>query len=261
MLRGDALGILAARALGADAVAAPINVSTALERCGWFARTRRTRIGSPYVVEAASALAAEGARLAVGFEANGGFLLAGAPSATAAGSSRFRPATRCCRCSRSWPRRRRGRQSLADLSAALPPRATASGRMEQVAEARSRALLARLEASAARTATPSRAMSPGTRSSRSTRTDGLRMTLASGEILHLRASGNAPELRCYAEAADEARARSLAATMLAHVATLARGRIVTAPGVGVAVCTYRRPEGARAAARGAARPARRAPTR
>ena len=40
VLRGDAVGILAARALGADAVAAPINVSTALERSGWFVRTR-----------------------------------------------------------------------------------------------------------------------------------------------------------------------------------------------------------------------------
>ena len=51
------------------------------------------------------------------------------------------------------------------------------------------------------------------------------MTLASGEILHLRPSGNAPELRCYAEAADEARAESLAAAMLAEVAA----RLAAAP--------------------------------
>ena len=31
-------------------------------------------------------------------------------------------------------------------------------------------------------------------------TDGLRITLAEGSIVHLRPSGNAPELRCYAEA-------------------------------------------------------------
>ena len=41
-------------------------------------------------------------------------------------------------------------------------------------------------------------------------TDGLRVTLASGEILHLRPSGNAPELRCYAEAESAARANMLA---------------------------------------------------
>jgi phosphomannomutase len=31
-------------------------------------------------------------------------------------------------------------------------------------------------------------------------TDGLRATFANGEIVHLRPSGNAPELRCYNEA-------------------------------------------------------------
>lgn len=31
-------------------------------------------------------------------------------------------------------------------------------------------------------------------------TDGLRMTLADERTIHLRPSGNAPELRCYAEA-------------------------------------------------------------
>ena len=45
------------------------------------------------------------------------------------------------------------------------------------------------------------------------RTDGLRMTLASGDILHLRPSGNAPELRCYAEAGNAAAAEALAAAL------------------------------------------------
>ena len=30
-------------------------------------------------------------------------------------------------------------------------------------------------------------------------TDGLRVTFENGDIVHLRPSGNAPELRCYAE--------------------------------------------------------------
>ena len=41
--------------------------------------------------------------------------------------------------------------------------------------------------------------------------DGLRVTLSSGEVVHLRASGNAPELRCYAEAVSADRARALIA--------------------------------------------------
>jgi phosphomannomutase len=39
--------------------------------------------------------------------------------------------------------------------------------------------------------------------------DGLRMTFQSGEILHVRPSGNAPELRCYVEADSEERASAL----------------------------------------------------
>ena len=50
-------------------------------------------------------------------------------------------------------------------------------------------------------------------------TDGLRVTLASGEILHLRPSGNAPELRCYAEAEDQGRANDLVRLGLERVAS------------------------------------------
>jgi len=45
-------------------------------------------------------------------------------------------------------------------------------------------------------------------------TDGVRMTFASGEILHLRPSGNAPELRAYTEAASPTRARQMNAACL-----------------------------------------------
>ena len=226
MLRGDALGILTARALAADAVAAPVNVSTALERSGWFARTRRTRIGSPYVVEAAAALAAEGARLAVGFEANGGFLLAGAADARRPPRSRrCRPATPCCRCWRSWPRRR---ATSRPLSAVLGDAAGARNGERPAASRSPRPPRGRCWPARRLGGRPRRLRrdgSPARQSSAVDRTDGLRMTLASGEILHLRPSGNAPELRCYAEAADEARAESLAAAMLAEVAA----RLADAP--------------------------------
>ena len=52
-------------------------------------------------------------------------------------------------------------------------------------------------------------------------TDGLRVTLASGEILHLRPSGNAPELRCYAEADSSVRAASLANKCLHRIREVA----------------------------------------
>ena len=50
------------------------------------------------------------------------------------------------------------------------------------------------------------------------RTDGLRIIFANDEIIHLRPSGNAPEFRCYAEAATDARARAITADALARIA-------------------------------------------
>jgi len=49
------------------------------------------------------------------------------------------------------------------------------------------------------------------------RVDGLRITFANGEIIHLRPSGNAPEFRCYAEADSEQRARQIVADALVLV--------------------------------------------
>lgn len=40
-------------------------------------------------------------------------------------------------------------------------------------------------------------------------TDGLRLTFSNQEVVHLRPSGNAPELRCYTEADTPERARAL----------------------------------------------------
>ncbi|MCC0030390.1 MAG: hypothetical protein H6891_09200 [Brucellaceae bacterium] len=45
------------------------------------------------------------------------------------------------------------------------------------------------------------------------------LTTATGDIVHLRLSGNAPEMRCYAETADAQASAALAARALEHVAT------------------------------------------
>ncbi len=53
--------------------------------------------------------------------------------------------------------------------------------------------------------------------SQSDSTDGLRVTLESGDIVHLRPSGNAPEFRCYVEADTQARADQLLADALGAI--------------------------------------------
>ena len=51
--------------------------------------------------------------------------------------------------------------------------------------------------------------------------DGLRMILDTGMILHLRPSGNAPEMRCYVEAPDALKAKAILAEALDRIAAFA----------------------------------------
>lgn len=105
-LRGDIVGLLCARQLGIDSLAVPVSCNTAIERCGGFETVVRTRIGSPYVIEAMGRLLADGRRVA-GFEANGGFLLGSAIESRAACSTPCRHGTPHCR---RWPCLRRPRR-------------------------------------------------------------------------------------------------------------------------------------------------------
>lgn len=207
-LRGDLVGLLTARLLGADAVATPVSSNTALERSGWVPRVARTRIGSPYVIEALAALAAAGAQCPVGYEANGGFLL-GAPIERAGNRLSALPtrdallpilAVLSAATARNLP--------LSALAAEAPARFTASDRLQDIPTAASAALLTRLAGEPQLQARLALAVGASAVTGIDT-LDGVRLSLAGDEIVHLRASGNAPELRCYAEADDPARARAI----------------------------------------------------
>ena len=47
--------------------------------------------------------------------------------------------------------------------------------------------------------------------------DGYRLSLSNGIVIHLRPSGNAPELRCYSEADSVAKANAMVVTVLAAI--------------------------------------------
>jgi phosphomannomutase len=217
-LRGDLVGVLTARALGADAVATPISSNTALERSGWFARIARTRIGSPYVIEAMERLAAEGAGLVVGYEANGGFLLGG-DAVLATGALAPLPTRDALTPILSvLTMAAADGAALSALAARLPARATASDRLTDIAQARSGPFLDAVAANAAAQADLLAPIgAPGVESI--DLTDGVRLTLAGDEIVHLRPSGNAPELRCYAEAETAERAAEIVGKTLAAVSS------------------------------------------
>ncbi len=202
VLPGDVVGTIAARHLGADAVAVPVSANSAIEDAGGFVRVVRTRIGSPYVVAGMAEAARGGARRVAGFEANGGFLL-GSDAAVAGrrlGALPTRDAVLPILAVLAAARA--ARLSVAALAAALSFKATASHRLQEVPQARSGAFLAMLADPDARASF----LAPLGRVAAVSAVDGVRMGLEGGAVIHFRASGNAPELRCYAEAGTPAEA-------------------------------------------------------
>ncbi|MCU4675018.1 phosphomannomutase [Catenovulum sp. 2E275] len=193
-LRGDILGLLCAQALNIDALAVPVSCNTAIELSCVFKKVERTSIGSPYVIAEFEQLNQEFSSVA-GFEANGGFLLGsdiqinGQTLKALPTRDAVLPALMLLAASKE--------KTVVSLLDVLPARYTHSDRIQNFATEKSltiinqakdkpEALLKKLGFEAPTIANVNT-------------TDGLRLTLADGNIVHLRPSGNAPELRCYAE--------------------------------------------------------------
>lgn len=213
--RGDVAGILCAQYLGASGVATTVNCNTAVESCGAFSRVVRTRIGSPYVIEGIEQLIAAGLKSVVGFEPNGGFLV-GSPieqNGRTLDALMTRDAVLPILCLLSMANE--SGILVSSLRKRLPSRFTASDRLQNFPTETSRALLADLSASPEGIETLLAGLCGEPVSFN--RTDGLRITLEGDEIVHFRPSGNAPELRCYVEAATQERAEALVQACLARV--------------------------------------------
>lgn len=196
-LRGDILGLLSAEALNIEALAVPVSCNTAIESCGRFTHVERTKIGSPYVIAEFANLAKKFSSIA-GFEANGGFLLGsdvqlnGQPLKALPTRDAVLPAIMLLAAA--------GEGVISTLVNALPPRFTHSDRIQNFATEKSLAIIAQGKQDPA-----SLLVQLGFENAEIKNldeTDGLRMTFTDERIVHLRPSGNAPELRCYAEAGN-----------------------------------------------------------
>ena len=190
---GDVLGQITGAAMGAEVAVTPVSSNTGAEEI--FGQVIRTRIGSPYVIAGME----QATGRVVGYEANGGFLLGfeaqGLPPLMTRDAVLpfLAPLTRA-----------RAAGGLSALVAQQPDRFTAADRLQEVPTKMSLGLVAKLDAdTAARDAFLARVDG---RCAAMDRTDGLRMTLEDGRIVHLRPSGNAPELRLYVEADSAAAA-------------------------------------------------------
>lgn len=202
-VNGDVLGVLTAKALGARTVVTPLSSTSAVEESTWFDRVIRTKIGSPHVVAAMAQ--AEDAPV-VGFEANGGFLLQqdivldGRRLERLATRDAVLPAVASLRLARQQGLK------LSELAGTLPSRMMKADRMKNVSPEAAGIFLSKIESSAQfrETLHPRIAAPVGIST-----LDGVRMGLATGDTVHFRQSGNAPEMRIYVETGSMAETESL----------------------------------------------------
>ena len=212
-LRGDIVGLLTAQLLGIEALAVPVSCNTAIEKCGFFKEILRTRIGSPYVIEAFDKL--KDYKSFAGFEANGGFLL---------GSSLAQDE----KVLQALPTRDallpfmvlltyvvKEKISLSKLVANLPQRFSSSDRIQEFSRENSLKLLQKGESDPV-----SLLETFGLKNLKVVdinQIDGLRLTLDNESIIHLRPSGNAPELRCYVETYSQNDSDNLVNQILTYI--------------------------------------------
>jgi phosphomannomutase len=214
-MRGDIVGLLCAKFLAVEVVATPVSCNTAIELCGIFSNVVRTRIGSPYVIEAMAQMIAAGLPSVVGFEANGGFMLG--CSLVKNGNTLAPLMTRDAVLPILSILVMANEQGLklSQLIEDLPVRFTASDRLQFFPTEISQQILHDLAKS---NEAVNKFIKPlGVTVTGLDQTDGLRILLNNGEIIHFRPSGNAPELRCYAEASNQMRADKLARIALSRI--------------------------------------------
>jgi phosphomannomutase len=245
-LPGDLLGIVVAEYLHADAVVVPISANDAVERRmnERGVLLRNTKIGSPYVVAGIDELGRVGthARI-VGWEANGGFLIGSAiPCARGVlGALPTRDSTLPILANLFAAME--SRIGLAAVWSRLPARSGRAGLIDNVPVEVSKAILTHLvppgdtievgfegrglvdrsrpgeaptplaepaagiwragKATLARFFTPALGFDDIVRINV---LDGVRIHFKSGDVAHIRPSGNAPQLRIYANSDSQARA-------------------------------------------------------
>lgn len=223
--RGDELGAVVAEWLGTDFAAYPISSNDAVDQFLTSLGTpyKHTKIGSPYVI---AAMQDAEAKHPVGWEVNGGFLL-GAPIPTSHGSLQALP-TRDAALPMiaALVASNEAHVNVSQLFSALPQRFTNAGLIDNFPQAASQKIMAMFgnDTSAVKTMLESyfnQVHGFGTIQQINT-LDGIRIYFNNGDIVHIRPSGNAPQLRAYSIANTQERADEIVALCLGESSGILR---------------------------------------
>lgn len=212
-VRGDLLGLVAARFLRAKTVVTPVTSNSGIEAAGDY-RVIRTKVGSPFVIDAMNTALDGGDDGVMGFEANGGVLTASDFAMLDANLEQLPTRDSFLPILAMLFLVRKAGKPLSAIAADFRLPVAVADRLENVPTECSAELMAHLRQSPENLAG---FLQPIGVIDTLSDIDGLRVTFTNRSILHLRPSGNAPEMRCYVEAQDEASAEALLANALALV--------------------------------------------
>lgn len=209
--RGDVLGFVVARELGADFAALPVTSSDAVDDSLEKANIayRHTQVGAPYVIES---MTNSDANLPVGWEVNGGFLIGndfeyeGKPVEKLPTRDSFLPIFVCLKAAIKLEK------SVSELFSDLPARFTQAGLIDNFSNQVSQNILSIFSDESAGRALVRNIFSLQYGFGKLVKidtTDGARLFFDNGDIAHIRPSGNAPQLRIYSVASSQKRANEI----------------------------------------------------
>lgn len=214
--RGDILGLPTTELLGVKGAATPISANDAVadylqERS---VRYKTTQIGSPYVITAMRQLSKD-VHPVGSWEVNGGYLLGSDISKTDGRVLKALPTRDAllpiiCALLQAIAKQ----QSVSALFAGYPKRYTQAGLIDNFPQTASQAILK----SVASKSMAQKVMDEVLDQSETfgvvanvNNTDGVRVKFENGDVMHIRPSGNAPQLRVYSNADSQVRADEIVA--------------------------------------------------
>jgi len=220
--RGDILGAITAEYLKAQVAVLPISASDAVDTylSSLGIKIVHTKIGSPYVIAAMTEAAQNGADPVVGWEVNGGLMtgsdikignemLLALPTRDA-----FLPIF-CALIAAT----QKGCK-ISELFAGLPQRFTQAGLLDNFPSGTSQAILVKYaqdsEANHQELEKFFKSEDGFGKVTGINSLDGIRITFTSGDIAHVRPSGNAPQLRIYSVSDSQKRADEIVGLALAE---------------------------------------------
>ncbi len=198
-IRGDLVGAITSAGLNIENLVIPVTANSALENCGSFKNIHRTRVGSPYVIEGINQAVNSGELPVAGFEANGGFLLGSDVERQGLHLTALQTRDAVLPVLVCLEQIVRQNISLSELAKSFEFRISKSDRLQNITSENSKTFI---EGLANKPDQFSSFWQQVGKLEHIDQTDGLRLTLEGGKTIHYRASGNAPELRCYVEATD-----------------------------------------------------------